>query len=232
MDALMFTDENGELVIPPPKVLSDMLHIMRRWCETLTRRHAKAAAFMAALSEAFFERDAGDEQAMRAAAAARSTSSNASSASSSSSGGVGRGGSRLTTEELQQRGAGFWNRRCRRHLRAPSVMIDRLRQLVQRFSGDEGRDPQTGEMLLTQDTKSVLDATIELINHGSICGEFWQACRAGCMHFPRVCSLSLTCRDGVQVIINVFANTLPPDATAGACSHIDHLVNPVFISPE
>ena len=105
---------------------------------------------MAELSTAFFQRVAGDEEVIRKYHA-------------------DNGG--LTPEQLDEKSAGYWNRRLRRVVTPAEELVPKLDALLEKYQGQSyGLDVTTGRMLLSDATASVHTAVKELIEKGHICG--------------------------------------------------------------
>lgn len=108
--------------------------------------HAKAAKFMRELSNAFFVRVETDEAALRQFHAAG-----------------GRG--TLSSQQLDDKDVGYWNRRMRRIVPEPSQLEAALEELLERYR--DCRDITIGgAQLLTPLTYEVHAAALSLIKEG------------------------------------------------------------------
>jgi hypothetical protein len=103
------------------------------------------------LSEAIFERVEADEAAIRAYHAGSSTRQ------------------AMTQQELEAKGANYWNRRARRLVRAPQELKGALRAALDKYATCV--DPMSGKQLLTPLTEQLHSQVVRLIDNGCFCGE-------------------------------------------------------------
>lgn len=76
----------------------------------------------------------------------------------------------LTPEELAQKGPKYWAARCRRLVRVADQLKQQLAALMAKFR--DARDPDlNNQLLFTSYTEQVYNATLQLIDSDSFCGE-------------------------------------------------------------
>lgn len=116
------------------------------WC-----LNCLAASFMQELSRAIYVNLPKDEEALRAFHSGTSKQA-------------------MGLEALNSKGPAYWNTRVRRMVKEPADLKQELAELMTKYRGEAGLDSQ-GRALLTESTEQVLQATKELIDKGSFCGE-------------------------------------------------------------